>query len=85
MVDLYPSRDNVSREEEQLSQHHNIKDILKSGRGLTCFHSVICKTTRIPDSPNSVFKKVPMVEKFHPHRGNLAREEEQLSQLSPKS
>jgi hypothetical protein len=50
--------------------------------GLTSFHSVNDEFTRIPGSSNSVFKKVPMVVKFSSGRDNVAREEEQLSQLN---
>jgi hypothetical protein len=49
--------------------------------GLHYFDSVISEITRIPVSPNSVFKKVPMVEKFYPLVDNVSREEEQLSQF----
>jgi hypothetical protein len=49
--------------------------------GLTFFHSVIIETTRITGSPDSVFKKVPILEKLNPDMDYVACEEEQLSQL----
>jgi hypothetical protein len=36
--------------------------------------------TRIPGSPDSVFKKIPILEKLNPDMDYVAREEEQLNQ-----
>ena len=50
--------------------------------GLTSFHSVISEITRVPGSPDSVFKKVPILEKLNPDMDYVACEEEQLSQFN---
>jgi hypothetical protein len=42
--------------------------------------SVNDEITRILSSPNSVFKKVPILEKLNPDMDYVACEEEQLSQ-----
>ena len=49
--------------------------------GLTSFHSVISEISRVLGSPDSVFKKVPILEKLNPDMDYVACEEEQLSQF----
>ena len=48
--------------------------------GINSFHSVNDEITRVPGFSNLVPKKVHILVELNPHRDDIAREEEQLSQ-----